>query len=82
MKVANGTGACISVPIGYSALTDSEGQVMTKIVEDGRIVIPSEGRKTLEAIRRAQSAIRSYIPEGSCLSDELIADRRRQARIE
>ena len=32
-----------------------------------------------EAIWRAQSAVRAYIPEGSRLSDELIADRRREA---
>ena len=34
------------------------------------------------AIRRAQERVRRYIPEGVSLSDELIADRRDEARRE
>ncbi len=33
-----------------------------------------------EAIRRAQAVVRSYVPEGKRLSDELIAERRKESR--
>ena len=46
-------------------------RVMTKIGEGGRIVIP-----------RIQDAVRAYIPEGSNLADELIAERRREGRMD
>ena len=35
-----------------------------------------------KAIRRAQECVRRYIPEGVNLSDELIAERRAEARRE
>jgi hypothetical protein len=35
-----------------------------------------------EAIKRAQAVVRSYVPEGTSLSDELIADRRKEAKLE
>jgi bifunctional DNA-binding transcriptional regulator/antitoxin component of YhaV-PrlF toxin-antitoxin module len=35
-----------------------------------------------EALRRAQAIVRSVIPEGVSLVDELIADRRREASDE
>ena len=35
-----------------------------------------------KAIRRAQERVRRYIPEGVNLSDELIAERRAEARRE
>lgn len=35
-----------------------------------------------EAIRRAQERVRRYVPEGVSLSDELIAERRAEARRE
>lgn len=37
------------------------------------------GTTSRKAIRRGQALVRSYIPEGRSLSDELIADRRREA---
>lgn len=35
-----------------------------------------------EAIKRAQAVVRSYVPEGTSLSEELIADRRKEAKLE
>jgi hypothetical protein len=48
------------------------------ILEEGavRILTPQE------AIRRAQAIVRSYIPGDESLSDDLIAERRREARDE
>jgi bifunctional DNA-binding transcriptional regulator/antitoxin component of YhaV-PrlF toxin-antitoxin module len=80
-------------------------QILTKLGEGGRLVIPVEYRRALgvdagdelvlvleagairvstprEAIRRAQALVRAYVPEGRLLSDELIAERRREGRDE
>ena len=35
-----------------------------------------------QAVRRAQAIVREYIPEGRLLSEELIAERRREAERE
>jgi hypothetical protein len=45
--------------------------------ESGRVV-PHEEVKA--AIRRAQAVVRSYVPEGKRLSDELNAERRGESR--
>jgi len=78
-------------------------QILARLGEGGRLVIPAEYRKALgvdvgdelvlvleegslrvstprEAIRRAQALVRSYVPEGKRLSDELIAERRKESR--
>lgn len=71
-----GEGGRIVIPAEYrKALEMDVGDIVILLLEEGviRILTPHE------AIRRAQSAIRAYIPEGSRLSDELIADRRREA---
>lgn len=80
-------------------------RVLTRLGENGRLIIPAEYRRALgvetgdevilileegsvrmlpprEAVKRAQALVRSYIPEGRRLSDELIEERRREARIE
>lgn len=47
-------------------------------LEDGELRIT-----TLEqAVRRAQELVRRYVPEGHSLADELVEDRRREARDE
>jgi AbrB family looped-hinge helix DNA binding protein len=72
-------GGRIVIPAEYrKALEMDVGDMVILLLEEGviRILTPHE------AIRRAQSAVRAYIPEGSRLSDELIADRRREARSE
>ncbi|MDQ3703334.1 MAG: AbrB/MazE/SpoVT family DNA-binding domain-containing protein [Chloroflexota bacterium] len=35
-----------------------------------------------QAVRRAQELVRRYVPEGHSLADELVEDRRREARDE
>jgi AbrB family looped-hinge helix DNA binding protein len=77
-------------------------RLVTRVSEDGRVVIPAEYRKALglkpgdevvllleeggiriltphEAARRAQALVRSYIPAGRKLADELISERRQEA---
>ena len=74
-----GEGGRIVIPAEYrKALEMDVGDIVILLLEEGviRILTPNE------AIRRAQSAVRAYIPEGSNLADELIADRRREARDE
>ena len=80
-------------------------RILTKIAEGGRVVIPSEFRKSLgleigdevilaleegsirlltqkEAIRRAQALVRSKVPAGRSLAEELIEERRRESRLD
>lgn len=74
-----GEGGRVVIPAEYRKALEMEvGDIVLLLLEEGviRILTPHE------AIRRAQSAVRAYIPEGSHLSDELIADRRREARSE
>lgn len=44
--------------------------------ENGEVRISTAAR----SIRRAQEIVRKYVPEGISLSDELIAERRRESR--
>jgi len=53
------------------------GQVVARLV-DGAVVL----EPVAVAVRRAQAMVRRYIPQGSDLVDELIADRRRAAERE
>jgi AbrB family looped-hinge helix DNA binding protein len=80
-------------------------QMLARMGENGRLVIPAEYRRALgvepgdelvlvlednsvrvltprEGIRRAQALVRSYIPEGVRLSEELIEERRRSTDLE
>jgi AbrB family looped-hinge helix DNA binding protein len=60
------------------ALHVREGDFLGVEIVDGEIrLIPLE-----TAVRRAQELVRRYIPEGSNLVDELIADRRSEAERE
>lgn len=55
-----------------------EGDTLLASLEDGELrllTIPA-------ALRRAQTIIRQFVPEGVSLVDELIADRRREAERE
>lgn len=71
-----GEGGRLVIPVEYRrALGVEVGDELVLTLEDGslRVTTPRE------AIRRAQALVRSYVPEGRSLSDELIADRRRES---
>jgi AbrB family looped-hinge helix DNA binding protein len=53
------------------------GQVVARLV-DGAVVL----EPVAAAVRRAQAMVRRYIPQGTGLVDELIADRRAEAERE
>lgn len=74
-----GEGGRLVIPSEYrKALGIEAGDELVLVLEeDGlRVTTPQEG------IRRAKALVRSYIPEGRRLSDELIEERRRESRIE
>ncbi|MFY9825789.1 MAG: AbrB/MazE/SpoVT family DNA-binding domain-containing protein [Thermoanaerobaculia bacterium] len=75
-----GEGGRLVIPVEYrKELGVETGDELVLLLEDKsiRVLTPRE------AIRRAQAIIRSYIPEGGPrLSDELIEDRRREAKRE
>ena len=58
-----------------SELAEETGLKIEEIVDSAG---HSHGGK--EAIRRAQAIVRKYVPPGRSLSDELIAERRREAQ--
>jgi AbrB family looped-hinge helix DNA binding protein len=74
-----GEGGRLVIPADYRrALGVDAGDELLLILEDRtvRLLTPQE------AIRRAQALIRSYIPEGLSLSDELIRERRGEVERE
>ncbi len=50
-------------------------QIVLELDEEGVHLLPARA----EAVRRAQALVRKYIPEGVSLSEELLADRRRES---
>jgi antitoxin PrlF len=74
-----GEGGRLVIPVEYrKALGVETGDELVLVLEeDGlRITTPREG------IRKAQALVRSYVPAGRRLSDELIEERRRESRLE
>lgn len=74
-----GEGGRLVIPVEYrKALGVDAGDELVLILEENslRVLTPKEG------IRRAQALVRSYIPEGRCLSDELIEERRKESQVE
>lgn len=68
-----GEGGRLVIPADYRrALGVQAGDDLVLVLEERsvRVLTPTE------AIRRAQALVRSYIPEGVCLSGELIEERR------
>ena len=61
-----------------AAMQVKPGDTVTAEVVDGELVLLSREA----AIRKAQQMVRRYVPEGVRLSDELIAERRVEARHE
>jgi bifunctional DNA-binding transcriptional regulator/antitoxin component of YhaV-PrlF toxin-antitoxin module len=60
------------------ALGLKDGDVLFARLEAGEIKLLTPEA----AMRRAQAIVRSFVPEGVSLVDELIADRRREAAQE
>ncbi|HWM89551.1 MAG TPA: AbrB/MazE/SpoVT family DNA-binding domain-containing protein [Thermoanaerobaculia bacterium] len=74
-----GEGGRLVIPAEYRrALGVDTGDELVLILEENslRVLTPKEG------IRRAQALVRSYIPEGRRLSDELIEERRKESQLE
>jgi AbrB family looped-hinge helix DNA binding protein len=74
-----GEGGRLVIPAEYRrALGVESGDELLLVLEENslRVLTPREG------IRRAQALVRSYVQEGTRLSDELIQDRRRSAERE
>jgi antitoxin PrlF len=63
------------IPAGYrQALGLRPGDEVILSLEEGAIRVFTRA----EAVRRAQAAVRAYIPAGRSLADELIAERRQE----
>ncbi|HSS77498.1 MAG TPA: AbrB/MazE/SpoVT family DNA-binding domain-containing protein [Thermoanaerobaculia bacterium] len=74
-----GEGGRLVIPVEYRRELGVEtGDELVLVLEDKSIRVSTPR----EAIRRAQALVRKYVPEGRRLSDELIADRRREAQRE
>ena len=74
-----GEGGRLVIPAEYrKALGVDTGDELVLVLEERtmRVLTPRE------AVRRAQALVRSYIPEGRSLSEELISERRRESEIE
>lgn len=64
------------IPAAYrKALGLKTGDEVLLVLEDGEIRVVS----ARQAIARAQTLLRHYIPEGRSLSEELIRERREEA---
>ncbi|WP_309084057.1 AbrB/MazE/SpoVT family DNA-binding domain-containing protein [Chelativorans sp.] len=78
-KVQVGAGGRVVIPAEMrSAMGVAEGDTLHARVIDGELRLMSQPT----ALRRAQELVRRYIPEGTKLVDELIAERRAEARRE
>jgi AbrB family looped-hinge helix DNA binding protein len=78
-KVRLGPDGRVVIPATMrEALGLKEGDVLFARLEGGEIKLLTPEA----AMRRAQAIVRSFVPEGVSLVDELIADRRREAARE
>jgi AbrB family looped-hinge helix DNA binding protein len=74
-----GEGGRVVIPAEFRrSLGIETGDQVVLVLEEGsvRMLTPRE------AVRRAQALVRAYVPKGRSLSDELIAERRREAERE
>lgn len=74
-----GTDGRVVIPVEMRSAMQigANGKVSAQVVDgELRVVAPAV------AIRRAQELVRSAIPDGGSLADELIAERRAEARLE
>jgi antitoxin PrlF len=76
MKTTIREGGRLVIPAAYrKALGLKPGDEVFLTLEDGEIRVVS----TRQAIARAQTLLRRYIPKGRSLSEELIKERREEA---
>lgn len=76
MKTTIGEGGRLVIPAAYrKALGLKPGDQVLLVLEDGEIRVISRR----EAIARAQTLLRRYVPRGRSLSGELIRERREEA---
>jgi len=76
MKTIIREGGRLVIPAAYrKALGIKPGDEVLMTLEDGEIRVVS----TRQAIARAQTLLRHYIPKGRSLSEELIKERREEA---
>lgn len=76
MKVTIGEGGRLVIPAAYrKALELKPGDEVLLSLENGEIRIVS----SRQAVARAQTLLRHYIPKGRSLSEELIKERREEA---
>ena len=76
MKTIIREGGRLVIPAAYrKALGLKPGDEVLLTLEDGEIRVVS----TRQAIARAQTLLRHYIPKGRSLSEELIKERREEA---
>jgi len=74
-----GDGGRLVIPVEYrKALGIDTGDELVLVLEEQslRVLTPREG------VRRAQALVRSYIPKGRRLSEELIRQRRQESQSE
>ncbi len=78
-RVQLGSGGRIVVPAEMrAAMNVSEGDILLAWVADGELRLLSQQT----AVRKAQGIVRRHVPEGVSLVDELISERRDEARRE
>ncbi len=76
MRTTIGEGGRLVIPAAYrKALGLKPGDEVLLELEDGELRVVS----TRQAIARAQTLLRRYIPRGRSLSEELIKERREEA---
>ena len=76
MKTIIREGGRLVIPAAYrKALGLKPGDEVLLTLEDGEIRVVS----TRQAIARAQTLLRRYVPKGRSLSEELIKERREEA---
>ena len=79
LRLTLGPGGRVVIPVALrEAMEVSEGDAILAWVDDGELhmISPRVGA------RQAQAMLRSLLPEGASLAEELIADRRREAEAE
>ena len=79
MKTIIREGGRIVIPAAFrKALGIKTGDEVVITLENDELKVIS----SRQAVARAQALIRSYIPEGRSLSDELIRERRNESKYE